>query len=97
MSFYKSEFVQLIFIIKSETPTLTPHLPNSYINQVSRTIQLDLHPLLSLLASFLKFSGSHFEFVMVNYLRLRIDNCYFYLGGIIHFKFKMSLPIDYLS
>ena len=51
---YQSEFVQLISIIKSETPSLPPHLPKGYISQVSRTIQLDLHPLLSLLASFLK-------------------------------------------
>ena len=50
----RSEFVQLISIIKSETPSLPPHLPKGYISQVSRTIQLDLHPLLSLLASFLE-------------------------------------------
>ena len=95
MSFYKNEFVQLVFIIKSETSTLTPHLPNSYINQVSCTIQLDLYPLLSLLASFLKifwqpFSVSYGQFAQVK-------NCYFYLGKLIHFKIKMSLPIDYLS
>ena len=48
------KFVQIISIIKSETPTLPPHLPKSYISQVSRTIQLDLHPLPSLLALFFK-------------------------------------------
>ena len=50
------KFVQIISIIKSETPTLPPHLPKSCISQVSRTIQLDLHSLLSLLASFPKIS-----------------------------------------
>ena len=50
------KFVQIISIIKSETPTLPLHLPKSYISQVSRTIQLDLHSLLSLLASFPKIS-----------------------------------------
>ena len=54
ISFHKSEFVELISIIKSEIPTLPPNLPNSYINQVSRTIQINLQPQLSLLASFLK-------------------------------------------
>ena len=54
------KFVQIISIIKSETPTLPPHLPKSYISQVSRTIQLDLHSLLSLLASFPKISWQLF-------------------------------------
>ena len=49
ISFYKSEFIQIISIIRSETPTLPSHLPRNYVYQVSRTIQLDLHPLLSLL------------------------------------------------
>ena len=44
-----------------------------------------------------KFSGSHFESIMVNSQRLRIDPCYSYLGKLIHFKIKMSLLIDYLS
>ena len=46
---------------------------------------------------FWKFSGSHFESIMVNLQRSSIDTCYFYLGMLIHFKIKMSLPIDYLS
>ena len=54
ISFFKNEFIRIISIIKSETPTLRPNLPKSYISQVSLTIQLDLHPLPSLLASFLK-------------------------------------------
>ena len=86
--------IQIIYIIKSETPTLPPQLPTSYICKVSCTIQLHLHPLPSLLA---KFSGSHFESITVNSPRLRIDTCYFYLGKLIHFKIKMSLPIGDLS
>ena len=54
ISFYKSEFIQIISLIKSETPTLPPHLPKSYISQVSRTIQFNLHHLPSLITSFLK-------------------------------------------
>ena len=54
ISFYKSEFIQIISIIKSETPTLPPHLPKSNISQVSHTVQLGLHSLPSLFASFLK-------------------------------------------
>ena len=46
---------------------------------------------------FSKFSGSPSESIMVNSQRLRIDTCYFYLGKLIHFKIKMSLPIDDLS
>ena len=46
---------------------------------------------------FSKFSGSHFESIMVNSQRLRIDTCYFYLGKLIHSKIKMFLAIDYLS
>ena len=45
ISFNKSEFIQIISIIKSETPNLPPHLPKSYISQVSCKIQLNLHPL----------------------------------------------------
>ena len=86
--------IQIIYIIKSETPTLPPHLPISYICQISCTIQLHLHHLPSLLA---KFSGSHFESITVNSPRLRIDTCYFYLGKLIHFKMKMPLPIGDLS
>ena len=44
------KFIQIISIIKLETPNLPPDLPKSYISYVSRTIQLDLHPLMSLLA-----------------------------------------------
>ena len=50
------KFAQIISIIKSETPTLPPHLPKSYISKVSSTVQLDSHLLLSLLVSFLKIS-----------------------------------------
>ena len=39
---------------------------------------------------FSKFSGSHFESIMVNSQRFRIDTCNFYLGKLIHFKIKMS-------
>ena len=46
---------------------------------------------------FSKVSGSHFESIMVNSQRLRIDSCYFYLGKLIHFKIKMPLPIGNLS
>ena len=46
---------------------------------------------------FLKFSGNHFDSVMSNSQRLRIDTCYFHLGKLIHFKIKMFLSIDYLS
>ena len=97
ISFFKSEFVQLIPIIKSETPTLPPHLSNNYISLVSRTIHFNLHPLLSLLASFLKIFWQPFWSIMVNSQRLRIDTCYFYLGKLIHSKIKMILAIDYLS
>ena len=94
ISFYKSEFIQIISIIKSETPTLRPHLPKSYVSQASCTIQLDLHPFPSLFAHcFSNFSGSHFKFIMVSSQRLRIDTCYFYLGKLIHFEIKMPLPI----
>ena len=43
---------------------------------------------------FSKFSGSHFESIMVNSQRLRIDTCFFYLRKLIHFKIKMPLPIS---
>ena len=33
-----------------EIPKLPPDLPKSYVSQVSRTIQLDVHPLVPLLA-----------------------------------------------
>ena len=46
---------------------------------------------------FSKFSGSHFESIMVYLQRLKIDTCYFYLDKLIQFKIKMSLLIDYLS
>ena len=46
---------------------------------------------------FSKFSGSYGQSLMVNSHKLRIGTCYFYLGKLIHFKIKMSLPIDYLS
>ena len=45
---------------------------------------------------FSKVSGSHFESIMVNSQRLRIDSCYFYLGKLIHFKIKIPLPIGNL-
>ena len=96
ISFYKSEFIQIISIIKSETPNLPPHLPKSYISQVSCKIQLNLHPLPWLLASFLKSFWQPF-WVYYGQLRLRIDSCYFYLGKLIHFKIKMPLPIGNLS
>ena len=96
--FYKSEFIQIISIIKSETPTLRPHLPKSYVSQVSCTIQLDLHLFPSLLAHrFSKFSSSHFKFIMVSSQRLRIDTCYFYLSKLIHFNIEMPLLIGNLS
>ena len=44
------EFIQISSIIKLEIPKLPPDLPKSYISQVSRTIQLDVHPLVPLLA-----------------------------------------------
>ena len=56
------QFAQIISIIKSKTPTLPPHLPKSYINQNSHKIQLDLHPLRSLLALFLKIFWHPFQF-----------------------------------
>ena len=56
------KFAQIISVIKSETPTLPPHLPKSYISHVSSTVQLDSHLLLSLLASFLKVSWQLFWF-----------------------------------
>ena len=49
------------------------------------------------LCRFSKFSGTHFESIMVNSHRLRTDTCYFCLGKLIHFKIKMSLPLDYFS
>ena len=96
--FCKSEFIPIISIIKSKTPTLPPHLPKSYICQVSCAIQLDLHPLLSLFAhGFSRFPGSHFKLIMVSSQRLRIDTCYFYLGELIHFNIEMRLLIGNLS
>ena len=44
------KFIQISSIIKLEIPKLPPDLPKSYISQVSRTIQLDVHPLVPLLA-----------------------------------------------
>ena len=41
ISFYKSEFIQIISNIKSRTPTLPPHLPKSYVSEVSCAIQLE--------------------------------------------------------
>ena len=46
---------------------------------------------------FSKLSGSHFQSIMVNLQRLRIETCYFYLSKLTHYKIKMSLPINYLS
>ena len=89
ISFYKSEFIQIISIIKSEIPTLPPHLPKSYINKVSHTIQLDLHPLPSLLALFFEIFWQPF-WVCYGQLRLRIDTSYFYLGKLIHFKIAFT-------
>ena len=75
-----------------------PHLRKSNISQVSCTIQLNLHPLVSLLAyRFLKFSGSHFKSIVVSLQRLRIDTCYFYLGKLIHFNIQMPLLVGNLS
>ena len=75
-----------------------PHLRKSNISQVSCTIQLNLHPLVSLLAyHFSKFSGSHFKSIMVSLQRLRIDTCYFYLGKLIHFNIQMPLLVGNLS
>ena len=42
---------------------------------------------------FSKFSGIHFESIMVNSQRLRICTCYSYLGKLIDFKIKMPLLI----
>ena len=44
------KFIQISSIIKLEIPKLPPDLPKSYISQVSRTIQLDVQPLVPLLA-----------------------------------------------
>ena len=99
--FSKKHFIKVnslhLFLLSNQKHPLYYHTFQIAISQVSRIIQLDLHSLLLLLASFLKFSGSHFESIMVNSQRLRNDTCYFYLGKIICFKIKMSLPIDYLS
>ena len=46
------KFIQISSIIKLEIPKLPPDLPKSYISQVSRTIQLDVQPLVPLLALF---------------------------------------------
>ena len=46
------KFIQISAIIKLEIPKLPPDLPKSYISQVSRTIQLDVQPLVPLLALF---------------------------------------------
>ena len=98
ISFYRSQFIQIISIIKSETPTQPPNLPKSYICQVSCTIQLNLHPLPSLLAHrFSKFSGSHFKSIMVSSQRLRIHTCYFYLGKLICFNIETPSLIGNLS
>ena len=98
ISFYKSEFIQIISIIKSEIPTLRPHLPKSYVSQASCTIQLHLHPFPSLFAHrFSNFSGSHFKSIMVSSQRLRIDTFYFYLGKLIHFNIEIPLLIGNLS
>ena len=86
-------FKLYISIIKSETPTLSLHLPKSYISQVNLICILCCH----CLHHFSNFSGSHFESIMVNLQRLRIDNCYFYLGKLIHFRIKMPLLIGDLS
>ena len=80
-------FKLYISIIKSETPTLSLHLPKSYISQVNLICILCCH----CLHHFSSFSGSHFESIMVNSQRLRIDTCYFYLGKLIHFRIKMPL------
>ena len=88
ISFYKSEFIQIISIIKSEIPTLPPHLPKSY-----KFCILCRH----CLHCFSNFSDSHFEYIMVNSRRLSIDTNYFYLGKFIHFKIKMPLPIGDFS
>ena len=45
---------------------------------------------------FSEFSSNHFESIMVNSQRSRIDTYYFYLGKLINFKIKTSLPIYYL-
>ena len=82
-----------ISIIKSEIPTLPLHLPKSYISQVNLICILCCH----CLHHFSSFSGSHFESIMVNSQRLRIDTCYFYLGKLIHFRIKMPLLINHLS
>ena len=86
-------FKLYISIIKSETPTLSLHLPKSYISQVNLICILCCH----CLYHFSSFSGSHFESIMVNSQRLRIDTCYFYLGKLIHFRIKMPLLIGDLS
>ena len=86
-------FKLYISIIKSETPTLSLHLPKSYISQVNLICILCCH----CLHHFSSFSVSHFESIMVNSQRLRIDTCYFYLGKLIHFRIKMPLLIGNLS
>ena len=42
---------------------------------------------------FSKFSGSHFQSIMGNSQRLRIDTCYFCFGKLIDFKIKMFLQL----
>ena len=52
--FIKVNLFKLFLLPNQKLLTLPPLLPNSYISQASRTIQPNLHSLLSLLASFLK-------------------------------------------
>ena len=80
ISFYKGEFVELISIIKSEIPTLPPNLPNSYINQVSRTTQINLQPLLSLLASFLKIFWHPFWVYYCQFTQVKNSHLLFLFG-----------------
>ena len=90
------KFVQIASVIKSETPTLP-----SFLRAILAKFTVQFNSICILRShyfnSFSKFSGSHFESIMVNSQRLRIGACCFYLGKLIHFKIKMSLPIGVLS
>ena len=74
ISFYKSEFVQIISITKSETTPLNHH---TFQIAILARFPVQFNPICILcghcLHRFSKVSGSHFESIMVNSQRSRID------------------------